>query len=159
LTADALLVPVPLRRWLLWHRGFNQSAMLARETATATGVDLAMDALVRAKETLDSVGMGRAARAPNVLGVFRVADRARVRGRTVVLIDDVMTTGATAEACAHVVRRAGARAVHILTFARVVRTSDEAYRPGASGPAVSSGAGARRPNASQLVVGDDDGEN
>jgi glutathione-regulated potassium-efflux system ancillary protein KefC len=80
------------------------------------------------------------ARARNVRGVFRIKDRARVRGRTVVLVDDVLTTGATADACARVLRRAGAKAVHVLTFARVVRTTDEAYRPfdGSAGAGVES---------------------
>jgi ComF family protein len=155
LQPDVLLVPVPLHRWRLWRRGFNQSALLAQAIAAATRADLAIDALVRAKPTPPSVGMGRAARARNVRGVFRIKDRTQVRERTVILVDDVLTTGATADACARVLRRAGARAVHVLTFARVVRTSDEAYRP--EGMAQASGAGAGRPNAPQLAAGDDDG--
>ena len=101
--------------------------MLARALAASSGAELAVDALERPKPTSTSQGMGRAARARNVRGAFRVKDRARVRGRSIVLIDDVMTTGATAEACVRVLRRAGARDVHVLTFARVVR---EAMEPG-----------------------------
>jgi ComF family protein len=121
---DMLLVPVPLHRWRLWRRGFNQAALLAQALAKSSGAELAIDALLRVKPTPPSQGMGRAARARNVRGVFRVKDRNRVRGRSVVLIDDVLTTGATAEACARVLRRAGAREVHVLTFARVVRDAD-----------------------------------
>lgn len=156
LTADSLLVPVPLHRWRLWRRGFNQSALLAQALAAQTGCTLAVDALLRAKPTPASVGMGRAARARNVRGVFRVRDRALVRGRTIILVDDVLTTGATADACARVLRRAGAKAVHILTFARVVRTLDEAYLP--EGTAFGSGAGAARPNAAQSPTGDNHGQ-
>jgi ComF family protein len=145
LAPDVVLVPVPLHRWRLWRRGFNQAALLARAIAAASGAELAVDALERVKQTAPSQGMGRAARARNVRGVFRIKDRARVRGRTVVLVDDVLTTGATADACARVLRRAGARAVHVLTFARVVRTTDEAYRP-LDG---SAGAGVESPNTAQ----------
>jgi ComF family protein len=156
LAPDTLLVPVPLHRWRLWRRGFNQSALLAQAIAAQTGCAVAVDALVRAKPTPASVGMGRAARARNVRGVFRAGDRALLRGRTIVLVDDVLTTGATADACARVLRRAGARAVHVLTFARVVRELDEVYRP--DGLAIGSGAGAARTNTAQSPLGDDDGE-
>jgi ComF family protein len=153
---DTLLVPVPLHRWRLWRRGFNQSALLAEAIAAQTGCPVALDALLRAKPTPASVGMGRAARARNVRGVFRVADRSRVKGRTIVLVDDVLTTGATADACARVLRRAGARAVHVLTFARVVREGDEVYRP--EGAATGGGAGAAGVNTAHSAAGDDDGQ-
>ena len=121
LTPGALLVPVPLHRWRLWRRGFNQAAVLARVLARLSGADLDVSALVRVRATRPSSGMGRKARADNVRGAFRVHDRTRIAGREVVLVDDVLTTGATAEACARHLRRAGARHVHVLTFARVVR--------------------------------------
>lgn len=117
----ALLVPVPLHRWRLWSRGFNQAALLARALARRTGTELAVDALTRVRPTTSSRGMGRRARARNVKDAFRVAHPDAVRGRTIVLIDDVLTTGATANACARVLLRSGARAVHVLTWARVVR--------------------------------------
>ena len=117
----AVLVPVPLHRWRLWSRGFNQAALLARALARRTGTPLAVDALVRVRPTTSSRGMGRRARARNVKDAFRLARPDAVRGRTVVLIDDVLTTGATANACARVLLRGGARAVHVLTWARVVR--------------------------------------
>jgi ComF family protein len=119
--ADSVIVPVPLHRWRLWRRGFNQAALLAQALAKASGTALAIDALERAKATPMSMGLGRKARVANVRGAFRVRHRDQVRGKRIILVDDVLTTGATAEACARVLRRAGAREVHVLTFARVVR--------------------------------------
>ncbi|KAB7647434.1 ComF family protein [Polymorphobacter fuscus] len=121
LVPDAVLVPVPLHRWRLWRRGFNQAAVLAQELARLSGMAVDVTVLARVKATPPSAGMGRKARAANVRGAFRVVDKARVRGRDVVVIDDVLTTGATADACARHLRRAGARSVSVLTFARVVR--------------------------------------
>lgn len=121
---DPLLVPVPLHRWRLLRRGFNQSALLAGRIAKARGLDVAVDALLRVRATPRSRGMSRSRRAANVRGVFKVARPEMVRGRNIVLIDDVMTTGATAEACARLLLRKGARRVHILTWARVVRDAD-----------------------------------
>ncbi len=121
LGAEALLVPVPLHRSRLWSRGFNQAALLARAVGKRTQTPLAVDALVRVKSTLLSRGLGRRARARNVQGAFRVARREQVRGRRIVLVDDVFTTGATVEACARVLLRAGAASVDVLTWARVVR--------------------------------------
>jgi ComF family protein len=118
---DALLIPVPLHRWRLWRRGFNQAAVMATALARLTGSETEMMALQRVKATPPSQGMGRTARAANVRGAFRVVDRARIKGRDIVLVDDVLTTGATADACARHLRRAGARTVHVLTYARVVR--------------------------------------
>jgi ComF family protein len=119
--ARPLLVPVPLHWTRLWQRGANQAALVAGALHRQTGAELALLALTRARATPVSRGLGRAARAKNVRGVFRVTDRERVARRRILLIDDVLTTGATAEACARVLRRAGAAEVHVLTFARVVR--------------------------------------
>ncbi len=121
LTPDSLLVPVPLHWTRLWRRGFNQSALLARAVAQRVGATLAVDALMRVRATQLSKGLGRTARAANVRGAFRVHRRDLIKGRNVVLIDDVLTTGATADACARHLRRAGARSVTVLTWARVVR--------------------------------------
>jgi ComF family protein len=118
---DALLVPVPLHRWRLWRRGFNQSALLARGLARAGLGQLAVDALVRVRATRPSVGLNPSERAANVKGAFRLASSARVQGRAVVLIDDVLTSGATASACALALHKAGAATVDVLTWARVVR--------------------------------------
>jgi ComF family protein len=121
LAPGALLVPVPLHRWRLWRRGFNQAALLAQAVARRSGLAVDLDVLARIRATQSSQGLDRTARAANVRGAFRVADRSRVQSRDVVLVDDVLTTGATADACAHRLHRAGARSVHVLTFARVVR--------------------------------------
>ncbi len=121
LGADALLVPVPLHRWRLWSRGFNQAALLARAVARRTGTPLLVDGLLRVRRTRLSRGLGRRQRAANVRAAFRVRVPALVAGRRIVLIDDVMTTGATAQACARVLLRSGAKSVHVLTWARVLR--------------------------------------
>lgn len=119
---DALLVPVPLYRWRLWRRGFNQAVLLAASLARRSGTPLDRDALVRVRATRSSQGLNRRQRAANVRAAFKVAQPAAVAGRNVVLVDDVYTTGATAEACARILRRAGARTVRVLTWARVVRS-------------------------------------
>ena len=119
--ADAL-VPVPLHWRRLWARRFNQSALLAAAISGHCGVPVAYRALGRVKATAQQVGLSRAERAGNVQGAFRVAAdaRAEVTGRRLVLIDDVLTSGATIDACARALLRAGARNVDVLVFARVV---------------------------------------
>ena len=119
--ADAL-VPVPLHWRRLWMRRFNQSARLAEVISATSGVPVAYDALRRVRATAQQVGLSRAQRAENVQGAFRVAPDARsdVAGRRLVLVDDVLTTGATLDACARALLRAGARSVDVLIFARVV---------------------------------------
>ena len=119
--ADAL-VPVPLHWRRLWARRFNQSALLAKTIAETAGVPVADGALKRVKATVQQVGLSKAQRAENVQGAFRVPDegRAAVAGRKLVLVDDVLTSGATADACARALLRAGARNVDLLVFARVV---------------------------------------
>ncbi len=121
LTPAALLVPVPLHWTRLWRRGFNQAALLAQAVGRLAHAEVSVDALVRVRATRLSKGLGRTARASNVRGAFRVARRQAVKGRDIVLVDDVLTTGATADACARHLRRAGAQSVTVLTWARVVR--------------------------------------
>lgn len=120
--ADAqLLVPVPLHRWRLWSRGFNQAALIAAALTRARGVPNDPLLLRRVRATPPLRGMGAAARARAVSGVFRVVDpHARLRGKVVVLIDDIYTSGATTDACARALRRAGAASVSILCWARVL---------------------------------------
>ncbi len=118
---QTLLIPVPLHRWRLWKRGFNQAALLAQAAGRRSGARVAVDALVRLRATTTSRGMGRRQRAANVRAAFRVAHPDQVRDQDIVLIDDVLTTGATAEACTRILLRAGARRVRVLTWARVVR--------------------------------------
>ena len=119
--ADAdCLAPVPLHPLRLWRRRFNQAAMLAREVSRATGKPCAVGALLRVKATHSQVGLSRAQRAENVQGAFKVADGAAVKGLNVVLVDDVLTSGATANAASRALVRAGAKRVDVLVFARVV---------------------------------------
>jgi len=127
LTAEAdLLVPVPLHWRRQWARRFNQSALLAdvvaKVSGTANGPRVCHRALKRVKATAQQVGLARSERALNVQGAFRVpaAARAELAGRRVVLVDDVLTSGATIEACTRALMRAGAASVDVLVFARVV---------------------------------------
>jgi len=118
--ADAL-VPVPLHWRRLWWRRFNQSAALAEVIAARVKLPVA-HALARVKATRQQVGLTASERALNVQGAFRVRDqtRADVKGRRFVLVDDVLTSGATIDACTRVLLRAGAASVDVLVFARVV---------------------------------------
>ena len=116
-----LLVPVPLHRSRLWQRGFNQSAIVARELSRHTGIETNTSLLKRVKRTPPLKGMSLRQRRRLVAGAFKVVDRSTVAGRTVVLVDDVLTTGSTANACARELRRAGAARVELISWARVVR--------------------------------------
>jgi len=119
--AETLLVPVPLHRGRLWQRGFNQSAIVARELSRQTGLPSNLSALKRVKRTPPLKGLSLQQRRRAVAGAFKVGDRAAFAGRTVVLVDDVLTTGSTANACARELRRAGAARVELISWARVVR--------------------------------------
>jgi ComF family protein len=123
LLADAdLIVPVPLYVTRLWWRRFNQSALLAQSVARVTGVPLDYFVLRRGRRTLSQVGLTADQRRRNVAGAFKVnpARRLLVKGRNIVVVDDVITTSATAEACARVLKRAGAARVDVLALARAV---------------------------------------
>jgi len=119
--ADAL-VPVPLHWRRLWARRFNQSAALAKAIGQVCGVPVVHDALKRVKATPQQVGLSRNERALNVQGAFRVPEngKAHVASRRLVLVDDVLTSGATVDACARCLLRAGAANVDVLVLARVV---------------------------------------
>lgn len=122
LDGEWLAVPVPLHRRRLWQRGFNQSALLAAELCKITGARLLVDGLVRRKPTPVLGGLGRAARARALSGAIAVRPRCadRVRGAQVLLVDDVMTSGATSAACVSVLKRNGAERVIVSCFARVL---------------------------------------
>ncbi len=117
--ADAI-VPVPLHAVKLWTRRFNQAAALARAIARQTGKPFEPGLLARVKATRSQVGLSREQRAQNVQGAFRTPSGARVKGRRIALVDDVLTSGATANAAARALLRAGAVQVDLIVFARVV---------------------------------------
>lgn len=118
---DTLLMPVPLHRTRLWGRGFNQSALVASELSRRLKLRSDPMALRRTRRTPPLKGMSPLQRRKAVAGAFAVADKAAVAGKTIILIDDVLTTGSTAEACARTLQRAGAARVELITWARVVR--------------------------------------
>lgn len=119
---DMLLVPVPLHRWRLWSRGFNQAALVADELSRLTGAPRDHHLLLRVKSTASLRGKGRRERERIVAGAFALATdaKARAMGRHLVLIDDVHASGATLRAAARVLGRSGAVRVSALTWARVV---------------------------------------
>jgi ComF family protein len=122
LLAEAqVIVPVPLHRWRLWWRRFNQAMALASVVSKASGVPCDPFLLARVKPTKPQVGLSKAQRGENLQGAFRVPAEARPRleGKRVLLVDDVLTTGATANAASRALLRGGARAVDVLAFARV----------------------------------------
>ncbi len=113
-----LVVPVPMHWWRKWNRGFNQAERLARVAARRTGRPHSK-CLRRVRRTPAQAGLTVAERRENLVGVFRA--HGDVRGRRILLVDDVFTTGATAGACANVLKKAGASSVVLLTLARVDR--------------------------------------
>ncbi|XJJ68527.1 ComF family protein [Novosphingobium sp. BL-8A] len=119
---DWLIAPVPLHRWRIWHRGYNQAAELARVIARRRGARLAVDLLERRKATPSLGGLGRKARRRALSGAIGIPlrKRAGVKGARIVLVDDVLTSGATSEACVSALKRAGAERVVIACFARVL---------------------------------------
>lgn len=119
--ADAL-VPVPLHWTRLFQRRFNQSAELARAISRQRSVPVIDNVLTRIRATPPQVGLARDERAKNMHGAFSIEKslRREIKGKRIVLVDDVLTTGATANACARILRRAGASRVDVLTLARVV---------------------------------------
>ena len=119
----AMLMPVPLHRWRLWGRGFNQSGLVARELSRRWGLPVDWHSLARVKRTKPLKGLNHVQRRKAVSGAFKVSRSDRLDGATVVLVDDVLTSGSTAEACARALRRAGASRVELICWARVVRPS------------------------------------
>ena len=115
------IVPVPLHPGRLLSRRFNQSAELSRFLSRSLELPHHPEWLARVKRTRQQVGLGHGERRRNVQGAFRVPDHARpaVSGRRVLLIDDVLTTGATVSSATRALKRGGARAIDVLTFARV----------------------------------------
>ncbi|MBC2664730.1 ComF family protein [Novosphingobium flavum] len=123
--ADWLAVPVPLHRWRLWSRGYNQSALLAGEIARDLGMSMLVDGLLRVKQTPSLGGLGARQREQALKGAIAINARhaERLKGAKIVLVDDVLTSGATSEACVRALKRAGADKVVIACFARVLNES------------------------------------
>lgn len=116
-----IVIPVPLHRWRLFKRRYNQAAMLAKEIGKATGKPVAVDGLLRLKPTPIQGHRNRKERQANVKGAFAVNPRfaAQIKGKAIVLIDDVLTTGATLNECSRILLEGGAQTVQALTLARV----------------------------------------
>ncbi|MEM7695352.1 MAG: ComF family protein [Pseudomonadota bacterium] len=116
-----IMIPVPLHRTRLLSRRFNQSVHLADGLAQLLGLKVARHAVRRVRRTPPQVGQSREARSDNLHNAFRVTDRDAVMGRTILLIDDVITTGATADALAWTLKTAGAKRVFVGAFAKVAK--------------------------------------
>ena len=116
-----LVVPVPLHRSRRWSREFNQAELLSKELSRLVGIPSRPKCLRRVRSTPPQAGLSHRQRRENVRGAFAAADAACIKGRRVLLVDDVMTTGATLDACARVLKAAGARYVSSLTLARAKR--------------------------------------
>ncbi len=114
-----VIVPVPLHRWRLVTRSYNQAALLANALGKYTGKPVVPDALARIKATPSQGNLNRTARHRNVARAFAVKRTKAITDKRVLLIDDVLTTGATADACAHTLLAAGATTVDVLVLARV----------------------------------------
>jgi ComF family protein len=114
-------MPVPLHPWRLWSRGFNQSGLVARELARAWGIRSEHRSLRRVRRTQPLKGLNHNQRRKAVAGAFRASLPGTMKGKTVVLIDDVLTSGSTEEACARALLKAGAGRVELICWARVVR--------------------------------------
>jgi ComF family protein len=121
LTEADVIVPVPLHRWRLWRRRFNQAMALAKIVSEESAVPCDPFLLDRVKRTRRQVGLTKSQRQENLQGAFRVPDeaKARLKGKRVLLIDDVLTTGSTANAASRALLRGGAASVDVLAFARV----------------------------------------
>ena len=124
-----LLVPVPLHRWRLWNRGFNQAALLARDLAKMGKGEAAVGVLLRHRLTPNLGGLGREAREKVLTGAIRLGSGAakQINGRDVVLVDDVLTSGATSRACIAAIAAAGPASIAVACFARVEEDHKHAH--------------------------------
>jgi len=123
LSDSTLLVPIPLHRFRLWRRRFNQAASLADSIGRQSEIEVGYETLLRVKATKPQVGLTRTERAANLEKAFKIneADRARIAGARIVLVDDVMTTASTGNAAARALLKAGAASVDLLVFALVAK--------------------------------------
>ena len=119
--ADSLIVPVPLFRARLWRRRYNQSALLAQSLAHVTGADVLVDGLLRTRATPSLDGKSRSERSAILDGAIAANPRRDVAGRRVILVDDVLTTGATLTASTLALQSAGAETVSVIVLARAAK--------------------------------------
>lgn len=126
-TENWILMPVPLHRWRLWKRGFNQSQLIANELARLSGSLLYSDILLRKRATPPLKNMTKKQRAAAVKNVFAIHPKraGQISGHKIMLIDDIYTSGATSHACVKILKRAGAARVEIMCWARVLRDGEE----------------------------------
>lgn len=126
LPEDMLIIPVPLHRWRIWRRGFNQAQLIGKALSKMTGLAMCDDLLIRIKATPPLKQMRASERAKAVRGAFALKPEAKsmLAGRTVLLVDDVYTTGATANSCVRLLKQAGASKVVIACWARVLATGE-----------------------------------
>lgn len=123
LPSDSLIIPVPLHRWRLWSRGYNQSVLIGRALANQTDLDMATDILIRKNATPPLRSMSAKRRhdiVKNAFGLSRNGED-RIQGKTVILVDDVYTSGSTANACARILKKSGADRVLVFCWARVLK--------------------------------------
>jgi ComF family protein len=117
-----LLIPVPLHLHRLRERGFNQAFLLVREINRRTGIPYRKKILQKRKPTLPQVSLSGAERERGVRGSFHAVDREALEGKSILLVDDVYTTGATVNECSKVLMAAGAKEVNVLTLARTLKS-------------------------------------
>ena len=122
-SSGTIIIPVPLHWTRMWSRGFNQAGLIAANLARLSGLTHDPGILARAKRTRSLKNMSPWQRAAEVRSAFKIADRDMVKGRNFLLVDDVLTSGSTSDACAKALLRAGAERVELICFARVVRPS------------------------------------
>jgi ComF family protein len=115
-----IIIPVPLHPWRLWYRRYNQAALLAQSIAQQTGRHYNPDQLIRIRHTQLQGHLSKKHRYRNVAGVFKVTNPLEIKNKKILLIDDVLTTGATLESCTTTLLKAGAQEVSVLTLARLV---------------------------------------
>ncbi len=118
--ADSLLLPVPAHTLRRRSRGYNQAELIAGALAEQISAPVLSRSLLKIRDTLPQAGLSREERMENLKGAFRIVDKRSVTGRDMIVVDDVMTTGATIETCAEELLRAGARSVRAFTLARVL---------------------------------------
>ena len=117
------LIPVPLHRARLRERGFNQALLLARELSRRTGIPCGQRILLKGKPTLPQVNLSGSEREKGVRGAFQMTDRGCLKGKSILLVDDVYTTGATVNECSKVLMSGGAGRVDVLTLAHAIKRS------------------------------------